>query len=65
MGYMDKRPSRMQGSNQGWGFRPHLGVRVMVGQGRGMLGWGGGEALVFLVLPLPAALTRAMLVGGI
>jgi hypothetical protein len=43
----------------GGGFTPQSGVRFRVGQG------GGDEALVFLVLPLPAALTRATLVGGI
>ena len=53
MGYMDKRPSRTQGSCQGeW-----------LGQGWGMPGVG-AKAPVYLVLPLPATHTSATLVGG-
>ena len=47
---MDEQPSRMPGSER---------ARVGIGQGRGT------EALAFSVLPWPAALTCATLVGGI
>ena len=39
MGYMDKRPSRMQRSSQGRGVRPELGVRPWSGQAK--IGGGG------------------------
>ena len=55
MGYMDKQPSRMQGSSHGW----ELGWGWELGRGRG------AEALAFSVVPLPTALMCATLIGGI
>ena len=49
MGYMDEQPSRMPGSGR---------ARVGVDQGRGT------KAMVFSMMPLPVATTRATLVGG-
>ena len=59
MGYMDKQPSRMPGLGRARVEQDRVGhARVGVGQGRET------EAHAFLVLPLPAALTRATFVGG-
>ena len=61
LGYMDKQPSRMQALGQGQGVRRRSGIRPGSKQAR----VGGAEALAFSVLPLPTALTRATLIGGI
>ena len=58
MGYMNKQPSRIHISGQGWGRpgsrKPGPGAKV-----------GAGHGWVVLVLPMFAALTRATLIGGI